>query len=440
MNEAPALTFASAIVFAAIAACVALASRRFAWAGPASIALAAPFAWYHEFGPTEMTVPKAAFLGAALGIAAALWSDADLRRRAALRLGGERSLAFLALFAVLSGLSAFWAREPADAIRDALKWAWYAGAFALAVACIETSADAAKVALCAIAAAAAVGAVGLAQHLTSAPSSFVAENGAVIGRLAGTLEGPNQFGAYLDTIIPVLLAVLLLARMHFAAVAAGALLLGGLCAELLLAYSRGALWSCVAAVLLVVCFWAWARARGQMPDLRRAALVAVLAAAVFLPIAGSAIGAAGWQHEFWSAGLRDTSDSTALRRSLWNCAAMLYERHPIAGVGAANFGDADSGCAPSEHGGDHLNANNWYLETAADLGTIGLLVLGLFIAAQLATARRLAALSDPVALGAFAAFAAFLLHGLVDDVMPYPKAALTLFVFLGTIRNARKDD
>lgn len=434
MTATPSLDLISAVALLAVVVVVAIAASRMRWAAAGAIVATAPFAWYHHLGSTELTVQKAAFVGAAIGLAVA-WRDPAERRGALRAVVGEKSLIALLAFAVLAACSAAWARSNPDALRDALKWFWYAGAFAIGAASMRDARDSSRVAWCAAVAAICVGVVAFAQHLTGAPSSFVAPGGAVIARLTGTLEGPNQFGAYLDTIVPLLLAVAMNAEMGFWSVAGGALLLGALCAELLLAYSRGSMWSCVAAIVAVAAMRLWARGGVAHVNVRRAALVAALAVAAFAAIAAPAVGEAGWSHEFWTAGLHDASDSAALRRGLWDCAAQLFERHPVAGVGAGNFADAKDECSPVPAPAEHVDADNWYLETAADLGTIGLVVLGCFIVVQLLTAARRRALLDPVALGAYAAFVAFVIHGFVDDVMPYPKAALTLFALLGAIRS-----
>jgi O-antigen ligase len=348
------------------------------------------------------------------------------------RLRGDGGLWLLCAFALLSLMSFVWARDPADAVRDALKWSWYAGAFALTAACVERRDDAKKIAIAMVGAAVVVCAVGFWQATTVAPSSF-SDHGAVIGRITGTLEGPNQLGAYLETVIPALAAMLVFGSVSWTTLIVGGLLLGALGAELLLAYSRGALWSCAAALLFLIAVSVWQRRADFTCPARRAAIAAALAALVIVPVSYSGISGIGWQHEFWSAGWGDRSDSAQRRVALWTCAATLAKAHPLVGVGAGNFADAMPECGHDAAALERSNANNWYLETAADLGLLGIVLLAAFMVTEFAAIRRAGALTDPIALGAYAVLIAFALHGLVDDVMPYPKAALSFFVLLATM-------
>ena len=434
MTAAPPLDWVSAISSLALVAIIAAAAARRIWIAPAAVAATAPFAWYHTLGPTEITVSKAALVGAVIG-AAIHWSrNAERRAEAAEVFRSHRALWLLAAFALLSAASAAWAIDGSDAVRDALKWAWYAAAFALAAACTYRREDAEPVAWTICATSIVVAAVGVWQATTSAPSSF-SDSGAVIARLTATLEGPNQFGAYLETVIPCLAALAIFGELSWGMLAGAGVLLGALIAELLLAYSRGALWSCAIA-LLFLCAMALARAR---PDFRcparRAALTLAIAALVVVPVAVTRMSGAGWQHEFWTAGLHDPSDSLQRRRELWACAATVFRAHPVVGVGAGNFADALASCHPRVPA-EKSNANNWYLETAADLGIVGLVLLGGFLVVRLTTAGLTGAASDAVLLGGYAAVIAFVLHGFVDDVMPYPKAALTFFVLAATLTGA----
>jgi O-antigen ligase len=396
----------------------------------------APFAWYHQLGPTEITLPKAAFVGAVIGALAAAFVDRTRRERSIEALRSNPAVWLLALFALLSALSVFWAGSQSDAARDALKWVWYAGVFALAAAMRASTNDASKIALATVVTATVVGLYGIWQNATLPPAAFVAGNGSVVGRIAATLEGPNQFVAYLETAIPVLLALLLFVRVRWLTLLAGSLALGLLVSDLLLTYSRGALWSCAAALIFIVGVYLWKRRgrAGYLEMARPAAAVAaaVVAVAVGAGIAHASITSLGWQHELWAPGLRDTTESAEERRRLWTCAATLFERHPILGVGAGNFADAKQECGAALAVPEHSNANQWYLETGADLGAVGLLLLAGFLITMLGAIRS-SMWSEPFAIGAYAVLLAFVLHGFVDDVMTYPKAALTFFVLLGLI-------
>jgi len=437
VTGAPPLDLIAGIAFLALCGAVAYVSFRWVWPAPAAIVATAPFAWYHTLGPTEITVSKAAFAGAALGLIALLAADRERRQLVAARMRTDWALLSLAAFAAFSLCSVMWAHSPVDAVRDGLKWVWYAGTFAIVAAAIDTRAGALKVVYAALAACIAVCVVGGFQAATAAPSSF-AENGDVIGRITSTLEGPNQFGAYLETIIPMLAASLWFGGVSWPALAAGSLMLGALCAELLLAYSRGSLWSCVAALAFLAAVTIVHRRADFSCPVRRAAISIAIAALIVVPVAHSRMNETGWHHEIWAAGWEDASDSAQRRRELWSCATEVFERRPVAGVGAGNFADAMSTCTGPVARLPRSNANNWYLETAADLGAVGIIMLAGFLLPQLRAVRAAVADGDPIALGGLAVLVAFALHGFVDDVMPYPKAALTFFALLALIPVARQ--
>jgi hypothetical protein len=435
VTEAPFLTSGSALAMLILAGLVAALTYRRAWLGPASIVATAPFAWYHQLGPSELTINKAAFIGAAAGALIGLIANRARLTRAILALRSNPGVAVFVGFAAFCGLSILWAGSTADAARDALRWAWYAGTFALTVVAVEDSRDRLKVAVTLFATAAAVGVYGLWQNATVAPAAFVA-GGNIIGRIASTIEGPNQFGAYLETAIPALLVVLLFAKLSRVSIVVGGLVLGLLYTDLLLTYSRGALVSCAAATVFVAV--AYARRRGAAVAARAvtvspvaAVALAALVAAIVIPFARGSITLPGWQHELWSAGLNDKTDAVNDRRRLWMCAVVLFERHPLGGVGAGNFADAQGECSPAVS--NHSNANEWYLETAADLGAIGLGLLAAFLGSMFAAARNKDMWMEPVAVGAYGALIAIVLHGFIDDVMPYPKAVLSFMVLLGMI-------
>lgn len=427
MTEAPPLTLVAAVVFVAVAAVTAWAVTRRGWLAPAAVVVTAPFAWYHAIGPTDVTVSKAAFVGAAIGIVVRLSRSVELRRRAFAALKSHRALVPLAAFALWAALSVIWSVSPLDSARDALKWIWYAGAYALTVVSLEEPADAMKVLTAMFLTAAVAGVDGLWQSVTSPPAGFVAPNGEVVGRIAATLEGPNQFGAYLETVIAPLVAVLAFVRLSWGVALAGGVLLGLLASDLLLTYSRGSLLACTAALLFIAITAAVVRGRMTAPTKQALAIAFVSALVVVVPVAASSIGASGWQHEFTALG-GGTAPSEQRRVQLWTCAFEVFARRPLGGVGAAGFADAKQECGPTLAGSEHFNANEWYLETAADLGVVGIALLAAFIAALLYAWRDARLWSSAVAIGAFATVIAFVLHGFVDDILAYPKASLSFFV------------
>jgi O-antigen ligase len=434
-KDASPLTLPVALCYVALAAVAGILAYRATWTAGASLAATAPFAWYHSLGPTLVTVSKAAFVGALAGLLVAAALRPEVRADFARALRGDFAPAALVAFALLALASIAWSAGRADAVRDSFKWLWYAGAFCITSVAVRSSTDAMRVAAVLFVASAVVGFDGLWQSFTGAPDVFKAADGTLVPRIASTLEGPNQFGAYLETVIPVLLSVLLFARLHRIAFLAGALLLGLLTSDLLLSFSRGAFWACAAGSLLVIAAYIWARRNADVHTLaalpKRGAVVAASVALFVLPVAGAVLSPDALKHEFLAT--PTATASMSIRGQLWTCAESLIASAPVFGVGAGNFADRNASCALQLDATWHGSANNWYLETAADLGIAGLALLALFLGAMLLRARGADLWSDPVAVGAYGALLAIVLHGFVDDVMPFPKAALSFFIVIAMI-------
>jgi hypothetical protein len=101
------------------------------------------------------------------------------------------------------------------------------------------------------------------------------------------------------------------------------------------------------------------------------------------------------------------------RASYWEVAwRREIAPHPLAGTGAGSFGHAwvASGLAAARGGA--LDAHSLYVETAAELGVVGLLLVAAFLLLPLALAARRPP-SGPLPAAA-AAWAAFLVHAGVD--------------------------
>jgi hypothetical protein len=410
------------------------------WISGAAVAATAPFAWYHSFGPTLVTLPKAVFVGALAGVLLRAALDPSEREGMRSALFADRAPLMFVAFAAFGILSITWADGRADAVRDSLRWTWYAGAFCLTAATVRTAADAMRVAVVFLGSSVVVGLDGLWQTFAGAPDVFRATDGLLVQRVTSTLEGPNQFGAYLETVIPILLAILLFFRLGRLAFIAGTLLLGLLASDLLLTFSRGAFWACAAGVCVVVAAYIWAKRYADSVTVsslpRRGAVVAASVALFVIPVAGSNISLDGIRHEFLAT--PSATYSMVARARLWQCAESLITAAPVVGVGAGNFADANGRCANAPPTPWRGNANQLYLETAVDLGVVGLAILIAFLSIMLLRARSSELWASPVAVGAYGALFALCLHGLVDDVFTFPKMALPFFVAIALIPAMRR--
>jgi O-antigen ligase len=110
--------------------------------------------------------------------------------------------------------------------------------------------------------------------------------------------------------------------------------------------------------------------------------------------------------------------------------------HPVLGGGAGSFTDywfQHRRVSATVH-----DAHNLYLETLAELGAPGLLVLGVVLGTPLAALRR--ARSSPIAAAAAGAFIAYLVHAFIDWDWEMPAITLAaLFCGLALLAAARSE-
>ena len=98
------------------------------------------------------------------------------------------------------------------------------------------------------------------------------------------------------------------------------------------------------------------------------------------------------------------------RPHYWHVALLQYEAKPLTGYGAGTFGDyfwADH--RPAQ--GFTREAHSLYLETLAELGPVGIALLGVALLVPLAALRRR---QEPLVAGTLGAYVAFLLHNAID--------------------------
>jgi hypothetical protein len=111
------------------------------------------------------------------------------------------------------------------------------------------------------------------------------------------------------------------------------------------------------------------------------------------------------------------------RLDLWRAAWHEFEAHPVLGGGAGSYEQYWRVHRPN--GQEVRDAHSLYLETAAELGIVGLGLLGLMLAAPFRAARSRRLPLVPVALGAYAAY---LVHAGVDWDWEMPAVTVTALV------------
>ncbi len=169
---------------------------------------------------------------------------------------------------------------------------------------------------------------------------------------------------------------------------------------LVLTQSRAATVAAVAGILVVLIL-----RRGNTPSFRNVAVASVILCTLAASIAPAVAGQGDGQAET-DAGLFSLTG----RGTLWRVAWREFERHPILGSGAGTWNAFWSELRPQGH--NVGNPHSLYLQALGELGIVGLLAIGIAIAAPLVVAvRRRDSPWMPVAAGAYVVF---VIHTFVD--------------------------
>lgn len=403
------------VMFCVVFVGVALLTARRPSYGLCALIVAMPIAFAHDVAQTTVTLPKIVLLATLLGLTCVRGATGALRRRPAALL-----LVVLSAYIAATVLSAMHATHRAEVARETLKWIEYAAIFIASYLCYAFDPDDALPLWATAVIAAVVAISALAQEFAGAPSGIYIGN-AIVPRIAGLLDGPNQLAAYITIAFCTLAAWNVMRPNRLGAVALGVVA----CADIL-TFSRAGVLTLLAGVTIVV-LWSGSRA-----------WIAWRPA-----IAGACVGVAGavwWAIYAHTPGvLRVSLASSAYaggvgnRSELWNAAWRMFRAHPIFGVGAGNFE-----LELPFYGvyGVRTHANSWYLQSLAEGGltlfaaTIALVVVSVRAFLRVPLVARLRAQSPWVA-AALAASVALALHQIVDDFVFYPKVGGAWFVLLG---------
>ncbi len=403
------------VLFCVVFVAIALLTAKRPSYGLCALIVATPIAFAHDMVHTTVTLPKCVLLATLLGLTCYRGATAALRRRPAALL-----LVVLCTYVAATVLSVIHAAYRADVAREVLKWVEYTALFIASYLCYAFDPDD-GLPLCATTVVAIIAALSaLVQEFAGAPSGlFIAA--AIVPRIAGLLEGPNQLAAYI-TIAFCVLAAWNVLRPNRALAVALALVT---CADVLTFSRAGVLTLLVAIAILLL--WSGKRAWTAW----RAS------------ITGACVGLAGaiwWAIYAHTPGVLRVSLAASAyaggvgnRSELWNAAWRMFLAHPIFGTGAGNFE-----LELPYYGvyGVRTHANSWYLQSLAEGGlvlfaaTIALVVVSLKALLQRPVVARLRVQSPWVA-AALAATVALALHQVVDDVVFYPKVGGAWFVLLG---------
>lgn len=394
------------LLYVAIAVAAGVLTYRRPALGIAALIVCAPFAEARYVHDTSLTVSKAAEIGFVVAL---------VLRRVSLRVLAEKPVralltAFAAVLAAIA-LSALHAAHPDAVVRELLKWIEYAVVFVAVVCGFASDPDDRPIwfALIGIGLFEAAAAV---HELLFGAASGVFISGHNVPRVAGTLEGPNQFAGWLNLLWPVLFARVLVDRNPWL-VAAFAVSVVAEIATL----SRSGIVAGIVAGATVLFVTRPSRQVGV-----RFAGGAVIVGALLVTI-GLAFGI---EARFFSLAEVPQPDHLGTRAILWQAAVDLWRTSPLVGIGAGNF-ELDLGMVG--HPEIRTHANSLYLQALSETGLIGLAATLFLIWTIVATFARSFS-RRPLLIGVFAANVALALHQVFDYLWFFPKVGVFWAVLL----------
>lgn len=400
----------SAAVFAATFVAAAVVTARRPAYGLCGLIALTPFALYREVAGTTVTLPKVVLVGVLIGLA----SYPGIIRRLRARPVGFVLAAF-ALYAAIVALSIVDAAHPAATVREILKWIEYAVLVAAGYLCYALDPDDAALISAVAVTAIVVSLSALAQEATGAPSGLYVGN-AIVPRIAGVLEGPNQLAGYLQVVVAVLGAWLSVRRSRLLQVA----LAFAVCADVL-TFSRAGLFGLVVVAIVLIVAGGAAAWRALRPAY--VGLAAGLAVTGLWAVYAHTLNVlrVSFEESAYAGGVGD-------RGELWRAAWRMWRDRPLLGVGAGNYElELPAYGAP----GLRTHANSWFLQSLAE-GGLALFVATLcVIASLLGTFIRSVRGGSPWVVAAFAASVALALHQIADDLVFYPKVAGAWWLLVG---------
>jgi O-antigen ligase len=412
--SAPLDPFSTLIFAAAFFGAAILTARRPSY-GLGALLVATPIAFSHDLLATTVTLPKCVLLGVLLGLTTYPRVGQALRRRPAPLLLGA-----LALYVFATALTLLVAAHPVAAARETFKWIEYAAVFAAAYCCYRLDRDDRALVRAAAVAAVMVSLSALAQEFAGAPSGLYVGS-AIVPRIAGLLEGPNQLSGYCAIAVATLGAWSLVRRTALLDFALGLTV----CADVL-TFSRAGIVS-LAIVVGGVALWG---GRRTWPGLKPAVLGAL----------AGACGTIWWATYAHTPGVLRVSLAPSAyaggvgnRDELWRAAWRMWRERPLLGVGAGNY---ELELPAYGVYGVRTHANSWYLQSLAEGGAVLLVATLALVAATVGAfvqrpfVQRLRAQSPWVA-AALAASAALACHQIVDDLVFFPKVGGAWWLLIG---------
>jgi putative inorganic carbon (hco3(-)) transporter len=268
------------------------------------------------------------------------------------------------------------------------------------------------------------------------PEQFLLPEGLTL-RIKSTFGYPNILAQYLEMVILVFSGIYIATRKKILLV-----ILFILTEALILTYSRGGLIGLFSGLIfiLIICYF--------NTNMRRyfKSVLTIVGVVITLFIGTTVFDKIFTTHLF------NTFDSKYVsnveRIYLWQSAVKMIKDHPVFGVGpdnyrwvyAAKYNEHSPFSTMRRTGGGMPNAhsNNFYLETASNLGIVGLgVLLWLIFRIKRSVSLVFKNYDDeyilPIFLGITGAIVAFFAHGLVDDFWQFQSMILMFWMILGLL-------
>jgi O-antigen ligase len=318
-------------------------------------------------------------LGAVEGLAAVLalaWLARAVRQRQ-LTLRGGALVGALACMAALALFSVTYAEDRGSALKEALKWLELLLVLLAITDLVRDTRTARWIIGAALVAGAAEAGYGAFQFATGSGPAFFELDGAL--RAYGNFEQPNPFGGYLALLLP--LAALMAAcadnppGFRALALVSGLTMLGGIG----LSQSRGAWLGVVVTAGVLLLVWSARTRRLLVPIVAVGLAGSALAVSGLLPASlldrvSQSVAYFG-VFDVRTVDLTSENFSVVERMAHWQAGWYMFLDHPWLGVGAGNYAEAYPNYYVSTWLDPLGHAHNYYLNTLAELGVVGGLVL-----------------------------------------------------------------
>ena len=332
------------------------------------------------------------------------------------------------------------ASDYVGSIKELLKWGQLTLVYLAGVTLVRSRREARMLVIVLFLAVLSESAVGVAQTLLhSGPSSF--GRGAIL-RSSGTFDQPNPFAGYLNMTFPIAVCCLLFRvfprkYMWLVTLVTAAGVFSSL--------SRGAELGSLAALAVIFGvtsshFRTWlAMAGAGLLVLLLLAMIGVVPSSVSQPVA-----------EGFGVSDVDVTNPTSVTWSVaerlahMEAGLLMFQAHPVLGVGIGNYPDAYPHYRVDGPWDNPLgHAHNYYINIAAEAGVAGfvawiILLSSGFVVCARAYRRAPDAFGHAMALGGMGVLAAFAMHMFFDDLLVHGmEAQMGLVMVLVTIAGYR---